>query len=252
MNTVYGPVPSWRLGASLGIDPVCMNACTFDCVYCQLGPTAVKTMERKKFVEAADVEAQLREALGKTTPDTVTFSGMGEPTLALNLGEIAGAVKKITNIRMAILTNSSLLHLAEVRGGLKEFDIVMAKLDAPGQGLFEKINRPVPGITFEKVLGGIKALRREFSGRLALQIMFIEQNKHCAGELASLARELEPDEVFVDTPLRPCACPPLPGEEMEKIKKEFAGLKVSMVYDAEKPRATPLDLHETRARRPVQ
>jgi len=252
VNPVYGPIPSWRLGKSLGIDPVCMNACTFDCVYCQLGPTAVKTMERKKFVEAASVEAQLEAALKKTAPDTITFSGMGEPTLASNLGEIAAAVKKTSSVRMAILTNSSLLHMPEVREGLKEFGLVLAKLDAPNKELFEKINRPVPGVTFERVLEGIRLMKKEFSGRLMLQMMFIDSNKGAANEMAALAKGINPEKVFLGTPTRPCGCKPLSPEEMGRIKEAFAGLDVSMVYDVEKPDTVPLDMGETRARRPPE
>ena len=250
MTAVYGPVPSWRLGRSLGIDPVCANICSFDCVYCQLGPTNLKTTVRRKFVDAAAVRQELEEALKKTSPDAVTFSGMGEPTMAENIGEIAREVKSVISTPMAILTNSSFLHLPEVREGLQQCDLIQAKLDAPNQELFERISRPAEEVSFEDILSGIKAMKREFHGRLSLQMMFIDLNKDYAAEMAELAREIGPYSVFLDTPLRPGGRKPLSRSDMEKIKAEFAGLNAPMVYDRKKPEAVPLDLRETRKRRP--
>jgi len=250
VTAIYGPVPSWRLGKSLGIDPVCSNICSFDCVYCQLGPTNAKTSRRKKFVDAAVVEQELKAALQKTAPDAVTFSGMGEPTLAENIGEIAQAVKGNIDVPMAILTNSSLLHLPEVREDLRYFDIIQAKLDAPNQEIFEKVNRPAEGITFDKIIDGIKEMQRKFHGKFSLQMMFIDLNKDYARDMAELAREIGPHRVFLDTPLRPGHREPLGRGEMEKIKGEFAGLNAPMIYDRKKPKVVPLDMHETRMRRP--
>ncbi len=250
MTTVYGPVPSWRLGVSLGVDPVCGNICSFDCVYCQLGPTNLKTTKRRTFVSPATVKQELEAALQRTSPDVVTFSGMGEPTMAENIGEIAQAVKSVISVPMAILTNSSFLHLPEVREGLRQFDMIQAKLDAPSEELFRKINRPAEGISFDDIIGGIKAMKREFKGELSLQMMFVELNKGYAGEMAAIAREIRPHSVFLGTPLRPGASKPLTKEEMDRIKSEFAGLNVFMVYDRERPKAVPLNLHETRMRRP--
>ena len=114
MKTVYGPVASWRLGNSLGIDPTCKNVCSFDCIYCQTGKKTHKTNERKKFVEEAKIEEELQQALEKTKPDVITFSGMGEQTLALNLAEFVKVVRKKPGLPVAILTNSSLIHLKKV------------------------------------------------------------------------------------------------------------------------------------------
>ncbi|MBN3037726.1 MAG: radical SAM protein [Candidatus Diapherotrites archaeon] len=250
MKTVYGPVPSWRLGRSLGVDPVCINVCSFDCVYCQLGPTRLKTTERKRFVDAAVVGEELESAFARAAPDIVTFSGMGEPTLASNIDKIAAVVKHVISVPMAILTNSSLLYLPEVRESLMYFDVIHAKLDAPGQELFEEINRPVAGIRFEEIVDGIKAMRNEFRGEFDLQMMFIDKNKDCAGDMAELARQIKPNDIFLDTPLRPCGCKPLGRAEMDRIKTEFAGLNTVMVYDAKSQDAVPLDLQETRKRRP--
>jgi wyosine [tRNA(Phe)-imidazoG37] synthetase (radical SAM superfamily) len=252
MKTVYGPVPSWRLGKSLGIDPVCEKTCSFDCVYCQLGGTENKKIERKKFVEEKKVEEELQQALQKIKPDVVTFSGMGEPTLALNLAEILDTVKKKAVQPVAVLTNSSLLSLEGVRKDLQGFDLVCAKLDACNSRLFEEINRPAKGIAFEQTLAGIKKFRKEFSGKLALQMMFVAQNKEKAREMASLAMEIKPDMVQINTPLRKCPVRPLSRKELGLIKKEFKGLNAISVYDAEMPDAKALDLQETLQRRPSE
>ncbi len=250
MKTVYGPVPSWRLGKSLGIDPVCKKVCSFDCIYCQVGRKIYKTSERKKFVEEKKVEKELKQVMKKTRPDIITFSGMGEPTLALNLTEIVESVKKKSNQPIAILTNSSLLYSKQVRKDLQAFDVVCAKFDACDEEMFQKINKPVKEISFKKVLNGIKKLRKEFAGKLALQMMFIEYNKNKAKEMALLARKINPDEVQINTPLRKCPVNPLSKKEIDLIKKEFKDLNAVSVYDAKKLDVKALDLKETQQRRP--
>ncbi len=250
MKTIYGPVPSWRFGRSLGVDPVCRmeKICSFDCVYCQLGKTKNKIMERKEYVECARVCREL-EAADKSTSDVITFSGTSEPTLNLKIGEMIDFAKKF-GLPVVVLTNSSFMHLREVRNALGKADIVSAKLDAPNEKLFQEINKPVKGIHFETILGGMKKFRKEFTGKFALQMMFIESNKGAAGEMAALACELEPDEVQLDTPLRPSPVPPLSAEEMEGVEEFFRGLPIISVYKKKKPKVVPFDIHETAARRP--
>jgi len=253
MKTVYGPVPSKRLGRSLGIDPVCRKnkTCSFDCVYCQLGKTQHKSFELKKFVESTELEKELKEALKKAKADVVTFSGSGEPTLAKNLDELVHVVREATNLPVAVLTNSSLFYLKEVRKTLSKFDVVVAKLDAPDQELFLEINNPAKEIKFGETLESIKKMRKEFSGKkFALQCMFIENNKANAREIAALAKEINPDEIQIDTPLRPSPVKPLKKEELNSIKQEFKGLNAVSIYEIEKPMVEVLDLKETLLRRP--
>ncbi len=252
MKTVYGPVASWRFGKSLGIDPVCSRTCSFDCIYCQLGRTFDKTIKRKKFVSEKTVQNELKQALQKTTPDIITFSGTGEPTLALNLGKIAECVKKNSMLPTAILTNSSLLCQSAVRKDLCKFDVVCAKLDACNEKLFQEINNPVEGVNFENILSGIKIFRKKFSGKLALQMMFIKQNKSKSKEMASIAREIKPTEVQLNTPLRRCQIKPLSKKEMDCIKAEFFDLNAISVYNSKKFVAKALDLRETIQRRPFE
>ena len=250
MEVIYGPVPSWRLGRSLGVDPVCAKEkiCSFDCLYCQLGKTIHKTNERKVFIDEKELEKALNEIKGKAELDIVTFSGSAEPTLAKNLGKLVETARML-NKPIAILTNSSTIFTKDAIEDLKKVDIVIAKLDAPNQKLLEEINQPVEGVTFEKIFNGIKNFRKEFKGKLALQMMFIDKNKDHAEEMAELAREINPDEVQINTPLRPCKAKPLPEKELEEIKKYFKFLNVVSVYEAPKKDVKPLSGHNTLLRR---
>ena len=250
MNIIYGPVPSWRFGRSLGIDPICSREkiCSFGCIYCQLGKTAIKTTERKEYVSYSKMCTAL-ESADKSTTDVITFSGTGEPTMNTKLGEMIVFAKKF-GFPVVVLTNSSFLHLKEVRDALLNADIVSAKLDAPNEALFQKINQPAEDIHLDSVLEGIREFRKEFKGKLALQMMFLDANKEAAAELAALARELNPDEVQLDTPLRPSQVSPVSHEEMGQIEDSFHGLPFISVYKKKKPLVSPLDTHETEMRRP--
>jgi len=248
----YGPVSSWRLGRSLGIDPVSTHGktCSFDCLYCQLGRTVHPLTERRRFVEAEALRRELAQ-VGDVAVDTVTFSGVAEPTLAANLAELVAVARERFTQPVAILTNSSLMKRDDVRRDLGCFDIVVAKVDAPDETLFQQINRPAVSYTLEEILWGIQHFRQEFAGRLALQMMFIPANRTRAAEMAEIARQLRPDEVQLNTPLRPSPVPPLSPAELEEIEAAFAGLPVVNVYKAQRPEVTPLDEGETRRRRPA-
>ena len=250
MKIIYGPVPSWRFGRSLGVDPVCsmQKICSFDCVYCQLGRTKTKTLERKSHVDVQQMKKELTDA-EKSNIDAITFSGTGEPTLNSDIGEMISFAKGFGK-PVVVLTNSSLLSDSEVRSALCRADVVAAKLDAPDEEIFKRVSRPLEGLRFQTVVEGIRRFRREFKGKLALQMMFIDLNKDYAKEMADIARGMKPDEVQLDTPLRRSDVPPLSEEEMGKIEKSFTGLPVISVYRSRKPDAVPLDLHETMLRRP--
>lgn len=250
MKYIYGPVPSWRLGRSLGIDLISNGKnCTFDCIYCQLGKTVRHVIKRQIFVPTPAVVAEL-ENLPKIEMDYFTFSGSGEPTLAANLGEVILEIRKRFVERVAVLTNASLMHDPQVRDELRLADLVVAKLDAPNEKIFKLVNRPTNGITLRMILQGIMKFREENPGKLALQIMFVPQNKDYARDLAALAKEIDPAEVQVNTPLRPCPIKPLSREELSPIKELFKPLRVYSVYDVERPETHPLDERETRKRRP--
>ena len=251
-SIIYGPVPSWRLGRSLGVDllPPGGKTCSFNCIYCQLGRTTTSTTERREFVSMAQLAEELQGVKG-IVADYVTFSGTGEPTLASNLGQAIELAKSILPLPVAVLTNSSLISREDVRRDLAKADVVVAKLDAHIQELFTQINRPVADLLLGDIVEGIRLFRREFKGKLCLQIMFIEANKGFAPEIAQIASSLSPDEVQLDTPLRPCPVEPLTPPQMASIKGNFDNLEnVLTVYEAPRPEVTPLNLDETLRRRP--
>jgi wyosine [tRNA(Phe)-imidazoG37] synthetase (radical SAM superfamily) len=251
-SIIYGPVSSWRLGRSLGVDLVSTKGktCSFDCIYCQLGRTIHSLAERREFVTIARLAREL-EAVRNIAVDYVTFSGLAEPTLASNLGQAIALIKSFLGHPVAILTNSSLMPREDVRQELGQADVVVAKLDAPNEELFRHINRPKVMHTLGEIIRGIRLFREEYRGKLALQMMFIEANKKYAAEMARMAKELLPDEVQINTPLRPCAVQPLLPEDLATIRQEFSGLQsVITVYEASRPEVTPLDLGETLQRRP--
>ena len=142
---------------------------------------------------------------------------------------------------LAILSNSSLFFDPAVQVNLKNLDIIVAKLEAPNKDQFQKISRPAPGITFEQTIQGIKTLRQQVQGKFALQIMFMHHNKDYADELAALAHEINPDEVQINTPLRPCQVAPLSKAELTDIEKAFKGLPTINVYTSKRPMTNPLD-----------
>jgi len=153
---------------------------------------------------------------------------------------------------VAVLTNSSLMTREDTRRDLALFDIVVAKVDAPDELLFQQINRPVISDTLEDILRGIQRFRETFAGRLALQMMFTPANRERATEMAAIARQLQPDEVQLNTPLRPSPVTPLSARAMSRVERAFAGLPVVNVYRAARPPVITLDDRETRRRRPAE
>lgn len=251
-SILYGPVSSWRLGRSLGVDILSTRAklCSFDCIYCQLGATARAFTRRREFVSLDALTREL-ESLGEIAIDYATFSGIGEPTLASNLGAAIEIVKSALHVPVAVLTNASLMPRDDVRRELAQADVVVAKVDAPDETLFHKINRPMIRYSLAQIVAAISLFRSEYRGRLALQMMFVDANKGAAFEMAQIAESLSPDEVQINTPLRPCPVKPLPPEEIESIRCQFSRLRnVITVYGASRPQVTPLNLEETLRRRP--
>ncbi|MDP8266922.1 MAG: radical SAM protein [Candidatus Aceula meridiana] len=247
---IYGPVPSWRLGRSLGVDPVFKGrkVCNFDCSYCQLQKKSLLINERESFVDCRDIIEEI-DLLPPLKIDYITFSGAGEPTLAGNLGKMIKAVKQIRREKIAVITNSSLLHRKDVQEDLLSADFVMAKLDASTQRIFNTVNRPLETITIKHIISGIKEFKKNYKGKLALQIMFIEDNKKSAKEIAEIVREIHPSEVQINTPLRPCKVKPLSELELNQIESYFYGLNTISVYKAEKNKIKSISDKDTLKRR---
>ncbi|MFH2137556.1 MAG: radical SAM protein [Candidatus Omnitrophota bacterium] len=247
---LYGPVSSWRLGRSLGIDALSgkKKNCSFNCVYCQIGRAAPCPKRRKIFVPTKKIIDELKR-FPRVPIDYLTFSGMGEPTLAKNLGQIIKHIRKIRREKIAVITNSSLIDNAQVRKEIKLADLVMAKLDCCGPELLNKVNHPVGSVTFDKMVRGLKKLRSEYKGKLALQIMFVKENKKFASRIAEIAKDIAPDEVQINTPLRKNKCAPLSKQEIAEIKKFFHGFNIVSVYDQKRKKTKPISSKETVRRR---
>ncbi len=227
---------------SLGIDPLTdkRKICNFDCPYCQLGRTAKFYTQREDFIPVETILAEIK-ALPPIAIDCYTFSGRGEPTLAKNLGAMIRAVRATTGGKIAVITNAGLIDRSDVQEDLLCADWVLAKLDAGDQASFQAVDIPAQGIEFRRIVEGIKDFKKKFKGKLALQVMFVAQNKHCAPQIAGIAREIGADEVQVNTPLRPSAMMPLSPEELRNILTHFRGLPAVSVYEAERKTVEPLD-----------
>jgi wyosine [tRNA(Phe)-imidazoG37] synthetase (radical SAM superfamily) len=223
---IYGPVPSRRLGRSLGVDLVPYKTCTYDCIYCQLGRTTCKTTERKEWVPTKEVAAQLKDKLS-SKPDYITLSGSGEPTLHARIEQLIHEIKSITDIPVAVLTNGSLLWLAEVQRSLLHADLVMPSLDAGSEDIFKYVNRPHPQIGFDQMLKGLQEFRRLFRGQYWLEVFLLSGVTTVEARLQALRDCIEtisPDKVQVNTVVRPPAesyATPVPREQLEEIAAQL-------------------------------
>jgi len=247
---LYGPVPSRRLGLSLGVDIVpglhfakegkrgtLFKVCSLDCIYCQLGRTTNKTIERKEYVPVEPVLAELKDRLAEgLEADFITLSGSGEPTLNSRLGELIDGIKKITDIPVAVLTNGTLLYRKDVRAECAKADVVVPSLDAGDEETFRRINRPHSDISIEKLIEGLCAFRDEFAGQIWLEVFLVEQVNTDAWQIARIKDALQrigADKIQLNTAVRPTAEPGLKrlgAERLEAIAVEL-GDRCEVVAD---------------------
>lgn len=226
MSYVYGPVPSRRLGRSLGIDLVPFKTCSYDCTYCQLGHTTNLTLDRRAWVPLDDVEAEIREKLA-LHPDYITISGSGEPTLHSGLGALVDRIRTFTDTPVAVLTNGSLLWDDEVRRELAAASLVMPSLDAGNSRTFAQVNRPHPGLSFSQLLRGLVKFRESYRGQYWLEMLLVAGCTDTALELYDLkwcASQIRPDRVQLNTVVRPPGDPgacPVPHEKLARIARLF-------------------------------
>jgi wyosine [tRNA(Phe)-imidazoG37] synthetase (radical SAM superfamily) len=213
---VFGPVPSRRLGRSLGIDLVPSKTCTYDCLYCQVGRTTQKTIERKNWVPVDEIIAELKSKLS-SKPDFITLSGSGEPTLNSGCGLLIEKIKQIADVPVAVITNGSLLFMPDVRNDIKRADVVMPTLVAGDEETFKKINRPTPEITFDKMLGGLIDFRKEYTGKYWLEVFIIaglNDSDQQIDKIAKCIEKIRPDKVQINTVTRP------PAENVNAINRQ--------------------------------
>lgn len=207
MSHVFGPVPSRRLGRSLGVDLIPFKTCSFDCIYCQIGRTTNKTIKRREWVPLEEVLSDLVARLS-CRPDYITLSGSGEPTLYSRLGDLIGAVRAMTDIPVAVLTNGSLFRRRAVRKDLREASLVIPSLDAGDATMYQTINRPHPRLDFDQLVDGLAAFRQEFSGQYWLEVMLLAGHTAVEAEvrkIAKLVEYIQPDRVQINTATRPTA-----------------------------------------------
>lgn len=213
-NHIFGPVPSRRLGLSLGVDLVRHKTCSLDCIYCECGPTTHLTCQRKAYVAFDAVKAELAHYFeNHPDPDYVTFSGSGEPTLSPDIGRVIDFIKeKKPNVRVAVLTNATLLSDPDVRADLARADMVMPSLDAVTPETFEAINRPEGKINIIEVIDGLKTFAESFKGALWLEVFIlpgVNDGKEELETLGAIIRDINPDRVQLNTLDRPGALPGL-------------------------------------------
>jgi wyosine [tRNA(Phe)-imidazoG37] synthetase (radical SAM superfamily) len=223
---IFGPVPSRRLGRSLGIDLIPYKTCTYDCLYCQVGRTTEKTTTRKSWVSMDEVIAELKTKLS-TKPDYITLSGSGEPTLCSDCGRLIEKIKQITSIPIAVITNGSLLFNYQVRRELLGADVVMPSLDAGDEETFKKINRPSPEITFDKMLQGLIDFRREYDGKYWLEVFLVAGLNDSDGQIEKIAaciEKIRPDKVQLNTVTRP------PAENVKPVTKQRLAEIAKRIY----------------------
>lgn len=206
---VFGPVPSRRLGLSLGIDPVPAKTCNFNCVYCHLGRTSRLVDKRSEFFPAEEIVGQVEASLASKPEgaiDWVTFIASGETCLHSSLGWMIREVRNLTSLPLAVITNGSLLNQPEVQQAVATADAVLPSLDAGTEDLYRRINRPHPSFTFEQHLQGLIEFRRVYDGQLWLEIMLVgtlNDSEQALRGIADAVRRIEPDEIHISLPTRP-------------------------------------------------
>lgn len=208
MKYVFGPVPSRRLGQSLGVDTIPLKTCNWNCVYCQLGRTLPLTNERREYIPREEILTEVESALAAHHGDIdwITFVGSGEPTLHSGIGWLIREVKARTEIPVAVITNGTLLSLPEVREELSAADAVLPTLDAGNAELYRKVNRPHAEVTFERHLQGLIDFRKTYRGKLWVEVMLVRglnDTEQALTEIAAALKQIAPDEVHILQPTRP-------------------------------------------------
>ena len=241
---LFGPVPSRRLGVSLGVDLIPFKTCTFDCVYCECGRTTALTVGRRAFVPAGEVIKELEDFLSKKPElDYVTFSGSGEPTLHPGIGKIISFLKKKHGeYPIAVITNGSLLFRKPVRKALSAADIVIPSLDAVSENVFGKINRPAPSLKIAKIIGGIADFRAGYNGKIWLEIFIVPGLNDTPGELKKMKRilkDINPDKIQLNSLARPGTEPWVASATvmtLVNIAKFFKPLKAEIITEFSRKR----------------
>jgi len=229
MKYIYGPVKSRRLGLSLGITLTPYKICTFDCVYCQLGETTDKTQERKEYYKIEEILEELRSWLQNNSQaagdlNYITFSGSGEPSLNIKMGELINQIKKLTPIPIAVITNASLINDPLVRQELLNVDLLVPSLDAVIPEVIARIDRPCLQIKIEDIINGLINLKKEFRGKIWLEVMLVKginDDLRYIKKLKEAIDKINPDKIQLNSPVRIAKelnIPPVDKNKLEKIR----------------------------------
>jgi len=239
MKYIYGPIKSRRLGLSLGLSLSLDKICDLDCIYCQWGSVGKTVLERKEYAKADQVILELKSWMQNNTQEAqelkfVTLSGLGEPTLNTCIGELIAQVKNITGSQIAVITNSTLLGDPAVRKSLLKADLIVPSLDAADPEIFKQIDRPHTGIKLNEIIDGLVALRKEFHGKIWLEVMLIagvnDDSRHIE-ELKKVIWRINPDKIQLNSPVRSTAEKnvfPVEKAKLEKIR-ETLGEKAEII-----------------------
>lgn len=243
---LFGPVPSRRLGVSLGIDLVPLKTCTLNCVYCECGRTTDLTVTRKEYAPVKEVLAELDRFLkGKPALDYITFAGSGEPTLHRHMEQVIDFVKENhPQYPLCLLTNGTLFSSAAVREQARRFDLLIPSLDAATDKVFRKLNRPHPALKCAEIISGLAALRREYRGKICLEIFIVPGLNNTAGELRAIRAAIEkigPDQVQLGTLDRPGAEPWVREAAPEEMREAAAllGGAAELIEEFSPPAKSP-------------
>jgi len=225
---LFGPVPSRRFGRSLGVDLTPYKTCNFDCIFCQLGRTTKKTIERREYVPLEEVISELDDWI-KTSgeADYITLSGSGEPTLHSRFGEVIDFARRNSSIPVVLLSNGALMQNKDVRSAAAHANVVKLSLSAGNPSLFQYINRPHPDLVFDDVVAGIQDFRKVFSGQLWLEVFMlwgVNSTTQDVSKIAEWAQSIRPDRIQLNTAVRPPAedfVYPMPKEKLEHLVDYF-------------------------------
>ncbi|MBN1831148.1 MAG: radical SAM protein [Deltaproteobacteria bacterium] len=227
MAYVFGPVPSRRLGLSLGVDLIPLKTCTYNCLYCQVGRTTRQSLNIESFFPVTEVLEELGRKLEICSPDAITFSGSGEPTLSSDIDRVISFVKERTDTKTVILTNGSLLWKEDVRRRISGADIIMPTLTTAFDETFQLIHEPHTDLDLSTIFEGLKSLRRSYRGNLFLEVVLLAGFNDSEKELDGLRRmigQISPDKIQLNTVVRPPSDPraiPLDIKRLEDIKSLF-------------------------------
>jgi len=239
MQYIFGPVPSRRLGISLGVSPIPKKTCNYSCVYCQLGRTDRMTNKRAMFFPLESILAEFEAVLKDRIPfDVVTIVGEGEPTLYAGLGELILGIKKETDKPVAVITNGALLYDRQVQEELSDADIVMPTLDGYDEASFKRINRPHGSLQFSRVIDGLEDFSQRYRGQLWLEIMLmkgINDDEASLNQYAQMLKRIRYDKLYLNTPVRPPAEPGIEiaaPETMQRAAERLGGISIDLLESA--------------------